>query len=218
MTHSMITPALSLIITAALALNLGLPLSKPQVELASHSINLKTRTPGGGYMSDVMSDNILLTLSYLNGEQINSQEVDWASIRRDRQVEFILNPGETFAFHEDVLAKYEGKIVKTTNSRFAADQGFKHDGYLMGDGVCHLASLIYWSAKDASLETYAPSNHNFMSIPGIAKEHGVSIYFSPLEKQANANKNLYIVNNQENPVVFRIEKRGDTLLTSVIKN
>lgn len=177
--------------------------SNTEQELSSHTINLKERVPGGGLMSDVMADNILLTLTYLNEEQVDSKNINWVEIRRPRTIEFKLKQGEAFAFHQDLLSEYEGKVVKTTNSRFSSDQGFKHDGYLMGDGVCHLASLINWASRDANLETNVPKNHDFIEIPGIDKSYGVSIYFMPGEKVANADKNLYILNSTNSELIFK---------------
>jgi len=73
----------------------------------------------------------------------------------------------------------------------------------MGDGVCHLASLMSWVAKDANLEVNTPTNHDFMSIPGIDRQYGTSIYFMPGSKDANAKQNLYIKNTLTNPILFK---------------
>lgn len=191
---------------------------QPSRLLSSQSIMLNERVRGGGFMSDVMADNILLTLSYLNDEPINRFQVDWAQVRRDRVVEFTLNPGQSFAFHEDILPEYDSKVVKTTNSHFNLSEGFKHDGYLPGDGVCHFASLMYWVAKEANLTALAPRNHNFMEIPGIAREHGVAIYFMPGSKTANSNQNLYITNSFDSPVTFWFTVSGNELQAQVIQS
>lgn len=215
----MLNHTLNPIIVASLLLVGTIPTSimPDKVILASQQINLNERVQGGGWMSDAMTDNILLTLSYLNDEQIDPKNIDWQNIRRDRQIEFSLKPNEVFAFHQDVLDKYQGKVVKTTNSRFNFEQGFKHDGYLMGDGVCHLASLLYWVAKEANLEVEAPVNHDFMPIPGISREYGVSIFFTPGNKEANAMQNLYMVNNTPSEITFKISVEGKTLTASVFK-
>lgn len=190
-------------IAAASLITLAAIPSNTPIEIASHSINLAERTPGGGQMSDVMADNILLNLAYLNDEVNDAKNINWDEIRKSRTLEFRLKPGEAFAYHEDFLPDYEGKIVLTTKSKFNSEQGFKHDGYLMGDGVCHLASFMNWVAKDSGLKTEVPTNHDFMPIPGVAREQGVAIYFMPGSKEANARQNLYITNTKDKDVIFR---------------
>lgn len=148
--------------------------------LVSHSISLANRYPVP-YVNEVFKYNILLTVKYMG-------------------TEFELRPGEQFAFH--------GKGDKTTNANFGYNQGFKSDGYLTGDGVCHLASLMYMVAKNAGLETYAPANHNFAAIPGIPREYGVSIY-------SGTPQNLYITNNKPYPIKFVFDNRGDTLTLTI---
>ena len=129
--------------------------------------------------------------------------------------EFRLEPSRTFAFHGDVAEKYNNSLVKTTNARFNAADGFKTDGYLFGDGVCHLASLIYWVARDAGLAAEAPTNHNFANIPDVPKEFGVSIYSNPASKGSNTLQNLYITNNTQNPVVFIFDYDGKKLQITI---
>lgn len=169
-----------------------------EVELSSHEISLAERYPVKS-VNDVMSYNILHTLKLMGESQ------------------FTLNPGQTFAFHDDILPEYKDKVVKTTNAHFNAQEGFKTDGYLYGDGVCHLASLIYWVAKDAGLEALAPVNHNFAPIPQISREYGVSIYSNPYSKGANSKQNLYVTNNKQNPVEFKFEYKDDNLKFTVVE-
>ncbi|OGH13341.1 MAG: hypothetical protein A2687_05140 [Candidatus Levybacteria bacterium RIFCSPHIGHO2_01_FULL_38_26] len=85
----------------------------------------------------------------------------------------------------------------------------------MGNGVCHLASLIYLAAKTAGLDAYAPTSHDFAVIPEISKEFGVSIYSYPGHVTANARQNLYITNNKKNPVIFEFIYDGENLKLSV---
>ena len=167
--------------------------------LASHDISLNNRYPNES-VNEVFKYNIFHTLE-LMGES-----------------EFILKPDETFAFHDDILPEYKDKVVKTTNAHFNSQEGFKTDGYLFGDGVCHLASLIYWVALDAGLDAKAPVNHDFMPIPEIAREHGVSIYSNPYSKGANSLQNLYITNSREKPVEFKFEYKDDKLKVSVLED
>ena len=181
--------------------------------LATHQISLEDRQPDR-YVNGVFKDNILLTIRYMEGN-VSGTPIDWEQVRRPFSYQFKLNPGESFAFHDDVLDQYQGRVVKTTNAHFNASDGFKSDGYLMGDGVCHLASLMYWVAQDAHLDSYAPANHNFAVIPEINKEYGVAIYNLPGAHLTNAKQNLYITNNQGKPITFRFDFNGENLKLTV---
>jgi hypothetical protein len=190
---------------------------QPQVEaasgvvLATHSISMENRynVPS---VNQVFKDNILLSIHYLAGETLSKTNVDWAEIEKPFRTEFTLNPGEEFAFHEHTLPNYSTNVVKTMNTNFMWAEGYKSDGFLVGDGVCHIASIIYWAAKDAGLATYAPSNHNFAKINDVPKEYGVAIESpSPLG-------NLYITNNLDKPVTFVFDYDGNNLSVSVVKD
>lgn len=184
--------------------------------MAQHEIPLTDRWPNK-WVNQVFADNILLGLAYLRGDPIE-QKVDWTQVEKPFHFEFKLDPSQTFAFHDDVLPKYEGKIEKTSPAHFTGQEGFKSDGYLFGDGVCHLASLIYWAAKDAGLEAEAPTNHNFAHIADIPKQFGVSIYSNPNTKGSNAMQNLYVTNNQNKPVTFEFAYVDNTVKVSIVEN
>ena len=159
------------------------------VQLASHSFSMENRYDNKS-VNDIFKYNILLTVERMGNE-------------------FTLQPGEVFAFHDNVLPKYEANLVKTTNSRFNSFEKFKSDGYLVGDGVCHLASLINWVAQDAGLDVYVPARHDFAKINDVSREYGVSI---------NSNKsygNLYITNNKDKPVTFEFNYDGTNLSVSL---
>ena len=128
--------------------------------LSSRTISLDYRYPSER-VSDVFKDNILLNIAYLDGRVDSARDIDWTKIEQSFKSEFTLQPNETFAYHDAVLPQYEGKVVKTTESHFNSSDGYKTDGYLYGDGVCHLASLINWAARDANLDVLAPANHDF---------------------------------------------------------
>ncbi len=199
----MFTTTVPVFITSAiLAFNMASTTLPATQTLSDHEIRLDQRVEGGGFMSDTMADNILLNLAYLNHESIDPKNVDWSKVRANRTVSFKLQPNQTFAFQEDVLPEYEGKVALTTNAHFSFNEGFKFDGYLVGDGVCHLASLINWVAKDANLAVVALTNHDFMPIPGIDRQYGTAIYFQPGTKESNARQNLYITNTLDHPVEF----------------
>lgn len=183
--------------------------------MASHEMSLEDRYPVKS-VSDVFKDNILLNLAYLRGV-VSAKEIKWDEIKKPFHYEFKLEPNKTFAFHDDILDQYKDKIAKTTSAHFNSQEGFKTDGYLFGDGVCHLASLIYWVAKDANLDVKAPTNHDFMAIPEISREYGVSIYSNPQSKGSNAQQNLYITNNKGKAITFKFEYNEDKLKVSILE-
>lgn len=154
----------------------------------------------------------------MDGRVNSSKDIRWDEIAKPFQYEFKLEPNKTFAFHADVKTKYKDSLVKTTNAHFNATEGFKTDGYLFGDGVCHLASLLNWVAKEAGLEVEAPTNHDFANIPDIPKKYGVSIYSNPFSQGSNTEQNLYITNNKNKPISFKFEYRDNKIKVSVVLN
>jgi len=156
--------------------------NQPQ-ELASHSLSLKNRYAVAS-VNEIFKYNILRTLE-ING------------------YEFELKPGEQFAFHDQILPEYAPSVVG--KAHYNGAQGFKSDGYLMGDGVCHLASFLNMVALQAGLETYVPKNHDFAAIPDVPKKYGVSIY------STSATNNLYITNTKPYSVKFKFLTEGDQL-------
>ena len=147
-------------------------------------------------INEVFSDNILLTIAYLGGSVKKKEDISWSRIQEDKETQFSLKPGETFAFHDAVLEKYKGKIAATTNAHFSWDDGFRSDGWLVGDGVCHLASFLYVAANNAGLSVEAPTSHDFAVIPNIEKKDGVSIF------SESTLQNLYITNNKNVTLAF----------------
>lgn len=183
-------------------------------QLATGEISL-TKRYDNKFVNDVFKDNILLNIAYLDGKVTKKEDINWEDIEKPFSYKFTLLPNQAFAFHDDVLPEYKNTVVKTTNAHFNFDDGFKSDGYLTGDGVCHLASLMYWVAKTVGLNAYAPSNHNFAVIPEISKEYGVSIYKTPGTSNSNAMQNLYITNNKQNPIVFEFIYKDNELKLSI---
>ena len=206
-------------ISAAVIVTLSAQLVTPRVPvhtLASHEFSLENRYSVKS-VSDVFKDNILLNLAYMDGKVKAASDISWTELEKPGHFEFSLNPGKTFAFHDNVLDQYKNSLVKTTQAHFNSMEGFKTDGYLFGDGVCHLASLIYWVAKDAGLSAEAPTNHDFMNIPEISKEYGVSIFSNPYSKGSNAEQNLYVTNNKSKPITFKFDYDGTNLKVSVLE-
>ena len=186
-------------------------LGASSVALANHSFSLEDRYDNP-FVNGIFKDNILLTLNYMSGAVKSKADINWENVEKPFYYDFTLKPGEEFAFHDKTLLEYSQNVAKTTGVHFNYNEGFKYDGDLTGDGVCHLASLIYWAAKDAGLTAYAPSNHNFAKINDVPKEYGVAI-MSP-----DPLGNLYIVNSLDKPVAFAFDYDGTNLTVSVLEN
>lgn len=168
-------------------------------------------------VSDVFKDNILLTIAYMSGKVKSASDVNWDELHKPMSYTFELKPGQVFAFHDNVLPEFAGKELITTKAHFGADEGFKSDGLYFGDGVCHLASLMNWAARDAGLKVTAPTNHNFAKIADIAPEYGTAIYFSPGDTGVNEQQNLYVENTFDKPVKFVITSANNTVSVKIYK-
>lgn len=182
--------------------------------LASAEMDLSQRHPVP-FVNEVFKDNILLTMNYLDGRVKSKEDVNFDEVRKPFTYQFKLEPGQTFAFHQDVLPEYEKSLTLTTKAHFNAQQGFKFSGLMYGDGVCHLASLIYKASKQAGLVALSPANHNFMPIPQIEKEYGSAIYFMPGSRLANARQNMYVTNNKDSAVTFKFDYAEDKLKLTI---
>jgi len=165
-------------------------------------------------VSTVFADNILLTLAYMRGI-VKDDKVDWDTVKAPFTYSFVLQPGEVFAFHDSVLPEFAGKVVKTTNAHFGSQEGFKSDGYLVADGVCHLASLINEAAQHAGLKVVAPTNHDFAVIPEIPREYGTAIYYMPGQDSSNAQQNLYVENTKDKPIAITFVYKNNELSVEV---
>jgi len=190
--------------------------AEAEIVLASKTISLENRY-ANTWVNDVFKDNILLTIAYMRGAE-KTQSPDWNEVKKPFTYDFVLKPGETFAFHDTAyLPQYAQNVVKTTNAHYGGGEGFKSDGYLMGDGVCHLASLFYWAAVDANIEAVSPVNHDFAAIPQIDKKYGVAIYSDPNNPTTSRQQNLYIKNDQAEPITFRTVYNGSNLTVEVLR-
>ena len=205
--------AMAMLSTAALSATPA-PVAQKQV-LAEHRFSLDDRY-ANTFVNEVFKDNILLTLGYMKGI-VKKTPVTWGKIEKPFSYSFTLKPKQTFAFHDNVLPGYKETLTRTTHADFSSDQGFKSDGYLTGDGVCHLASLMNWVARDAGLQVEAPTNHNFARIPDVPREYGVAIYDQPDQPLTSARQNLYITNNQKQPIRFTFTYKDTMLAINVRK-
>lgn len=192
------------------------PIANPVHILGDGAFSLTDRY-SNSYVSNVFADNILLTLAYMRGI-IKDNKVDWNVVKSPFTYSFTLQPGQVFAFHQDVLPEFAGKVVKTTTADFDSDQGFESDGYLVADGVCHLASLMNEAATRAGLKVVAPTNHDFAVIPEVDKKYGTAIYYMPGDTSSNALQNLYVQNNQEKPVTFVFTYKNNVLDVKVTED
>ena len=167
--------------------------------LASESLDLSQRAPVGS-VNEGFKENILIAVDYL--KKVNG---GW----------LVLQPGEVFAFHKNILPRFQGEKIITQESGFGVKDGYKVVSGLPGNGVCHLASLMNKTSRQAGLEVVAEVNHNFAQIPGIEREYGTSIYFMPGGGNNSAAQNLYIKNNQSFPVEFVFDLIGNQLQFTV---
>jgi vancomycin resistance protein YoaR len=169
--------------------------------IASKSIDLSYRYPEPA-ISNGFKENILIATDYLN--KVGSGVI-------------ILNPGEVFSFHKNILPEYEGQKIITQESGFMVNDGYKVVAGLGGNGVCHLASLMNWTAQEAGLEVRAEVDHDFAAIPGIDSKYGTSIKFVPSGGLNSQKQNLYIRNNKDYSVWFLFELEGENLKFSILK-
>lgn len=207
----------SLVLLYALFTNPSLALGASSVELASRSYSMEDRYNVAS-VNQVFKDNILLSLKYMDGSVKAKGDISWPEIEKPFHTEFTLKPGEVFTFHDEILPEYKGKVVKTTNAHFNSTDGFVSDGYLVGDGVCHLASFIHWVALDAGLTSVSLASHDFAKINDVPREYGVSIKYMPGEPANSSRQNLYVTNNQNKPVTFLFDYNGTDLEVKVVRD
>lgn len=196
-------------IVAAKAVSIVSPVV-PTKELASHEFSLEKRY-GDSWVNGVFKKNILLTIAYGRRLVTAGKPVDWNVVDQPFHWSLELPAGKVLTYHDTVLPKYRDEAVPLTNVYFNGAEGFLSDGWLVGDGTCHLASLLAWVARDAGLTVEAPINHNFAPIPEVPKEEGVSIYHVPGNPSGSALQNLYIQNDKEVPVQFVFHYDGTNL-------
>lgn len=190
--------------------------SDSEMPAAQGSLTLENRH-ADSEINKIFKNNILLTLLYMSGRIKDKSQIDWSEIDKPFEFQIKIEPDQVFAFHDSVIPEYRNKNIIGTNAHFSADEGFLSSGYLYGDGVCHLASLINKTAIQAGLNTKSPINHDFAVIPDIQKEYGVSIYTSPSNPDNSSSQNLYIENNTEKSIILGFNYNGDKIDLSIIK-
>lgn len=183
----------------------------------------------------ILRDNIILQLHYIKGdawafrknddragmnpaptkgEIMSPDDIDWERLEEPFEGYFVLEQGEVFAFHPEVLPEFDGDNLKAVPARFGYEDGFKTYGGLPGNGVCYLASLINWVAKEAGLETIAKVNHDFYPVPGVPREYGVAIYYLDGSETAKV-QNLYIKNTLNRTALFYFSFDGEKVRLGV---
>ena len=213
------------LINTAQTTNLGSPYSAKKNQsfhyttLSQESLDLKSRYPDP-WVNEVFSDNILLNLHYLKGDAASIKNekggVDWEKVRGPFEFSMRLESGQTFAYHRTVLPEFKEKEVLAAQTTFWASEGYKSDGYLVGDGVCHLASLFNWTGSGAGLKVTAKANHDFLPVPGVPRRYGTSIYYTTDGGRNSANQNLYITNEFNVPVEFKISANAEKVKIQVV--
>ena len=147
----------------------------------------------------------------MNGTVKEGEPFSWDQVRAPFTYRLEIAAGETFAFHDRVEPAYLDKPIVTTKAHFNSTEGFKSDGYLVGDGVCHLASFIKVAANKAGLVVEAPTRHDFAAIADVDKADGVAIYYDPDAVGSSQKQNLYVTNNRPNPIVIEFKHRDSAL-------
>jgi len=183
------------------------PIPREEI-LAEHTLNLEERLPDSEFGNEVFKYNILLALKYIEGDP---------DLGEPFIAEVELQPGEVFAFQENLLPEFENKNVKTGWTKYIAQEGYKPLSGLYGNGVCHLASLINWVAADAGLEVTALANHNFWPVPGVPKEYGTSIRYLADNSWKTKNQNLYLENTFDYSVKLIFEASDKEVYLRVVK-
>lgn len=186
--------------------SLRVPQNQPKI-MARQKLDL-TILGYGRAATDILADNIRLNLHYFKGD---AKEVK--NLREPFTFSFTLEPGEVFAYHDQVLAEFKDATIKTQPSHFSNAEGYK-TLTLPGSGVCYLASLINWAASDAGLKVVALANHDFETIPGVPRKYGTAIYFDGAT-ETSRRQNLYVVNTFEKPVTFNFEVTEKEVVVTV---
>lgn len=169
----------------------------PVIILAEHRLDLKNRAPNEA-INEVFKYNILLASEKLGGS-------------------FSLEPGEVFVFHDQVLPEFKNQPLKPSGTRYTAKEGYQTTLGLPGNGVCHLASLMNWTASEAGLGVTAKVGHNFAPIPDVPEEFGTSIRYCHSGCNA-ANQNLYIKNPHDFPVEFVFERVDEAIRLKIFQS
>ena len=191
--------------------------------ISTKVLSLKNRN-SNKQVNDVFADNIILNLHYIKGDVDNyldsklkgEEMVSWTELEKPFNFTLTLPPGQIFTFHDDVLPKYEKEDLSSVKTSFSYDQGYKQVDGLYGNGVCHLASLINWTASTSGLAVEAPTNHNFAPVPAVPNEYGTAILY--MGGYSSQLQNLYIKNTYDYPVHLLFDVNKDRVVLTVLRD
>lgn len=163
--------------------------------IASHSLKSPGELPPAYFL------NIKLALAYARGEAAkaygapNKATTNWNSLKDNQLVhQIILKAGQTFEFDKDLRCN------------FSDAQGFLSNG----DGLCHFASLMYWTCQEAGLDCRAPTSHETVGwIPGVPQQYQIAIQTAYL-----ATQNLWVTNNTGRTMVVQLVGDSETITVS----
>jgi len=199
-------------------------LQKYQYQVLSTKIlSLENRHPNKA-VNETFSDNIILNLHYIKGDiasfknkktKTSQDMINWQNLRNPFNLTLTINPGETFAFHDDVLPEFKNEKIVSGWTDFSYNDGYKQVDGLYGNGVCHLASVINWAASSANLKVTAKANHDFFPIAGVPGSYGTSILY--MGGYSSQLQNLYIKNTFDFPVSFVFDINPKRVVVTIIK-
>jgi len=173
-------------------------LSKNETVLSSETMDLGSRYHVESISNGFMR-NILINVWYLVGTK-----------------PLILQPGEVFAFHKNILPQFKDEKIVTQESGFNSQDGYVAVAGLYGNGVCHLATLMNWVSSEAGLEVTALASHDFSPVPGIDRKYGTSIRYMPDGSRNSSGQNLYVKNTFDYPVEFKFSLENERVLRFTI--
>jgi vancomycin resistance protein YoaR len=137
-------------------------------------------------------------------------------VREPFEFSLTLEPGELFAFHDELSPEFNGLKTKTGWTQFSVVEGYKVLDGLSGNGVCHLATLINWVSTEAGLAVTAKVNHDFYPVPGIDRKYGTSIVYLP-GAETTRRQNLYVVNTYDKTVTYNFKASAWQVTLEIVK-
>lgn len=192
----------------------GTLVEQNKIQLASEKMDLSYRYPVES-VSDGFRENILINLYHFSRIGADNDYNGVGDIKPQEKVPasfiIMLKPGEVFAFHDKINKEYEKDKVIAPKSGYGAKDGYLLISGLYGNGVCHLATLMYKTAEKANIEVNAPTRHDFASIPGFTREEGTAISYGNCPER----QNLYVKNNKPYPVELRFDLSGSDLIFTI---
>lgn len=184
---------------------------KTKLVLSTGTMDLSYRYPIEN-TSRVFAENILVNLYHLSrlGKGESEQITEGFKPQENVPASFslTLQPGEVFAFHDQVLNQYKESKIVAPEGGYRPKDGYILLGGLYGNGVCHLATLMNYVARRSGVEVTALTRHDFAPVPGFDREYGTSISTG----NSPERQNLYIKNDKEMPLELKFDLQGNELV------